>query len=31
MDDFLSKPLDRARLQAILDAIPSGSATPLVA
>jgi CheY-like chemotaxis protein len=31
MDDFLVKPLDRARLRAILDGIPSLSSTPLVA
>jgi len=31
MDDFLVKPLDRARLRAILDGIPSLSPPPLVA
>jgi CheY-like chemotaxis protein len=31
MDDFLVKPLDRMRLRAILDAIPSVSTPPLVA
>ena len=31
MDDFLVKPLDRSRLRAILDAIPSLSQPPLVA